>query len=164
MEARMKLSAGIVLTGAVLLGVSTPAFAKTEIQWWHAMTAVLGERVNEIAAKFNASQNEYEVKAVHKGSYPETLNAAIAAYRAKQPPHIVQVFEVGTQTMLSSGAVYPVYQLMKDNGIAIDWNDLIAPVKTYSSTGGDLYSIAPPAAPRKGGSSTTVGSTRPRPS
>src|SRR5437867_664802 len=142
MEARMKLSAGIVLTGAVLLGVSTPAFAKTEIQWWHAMTAVLGERVNEIAVKFNASQNEYEVKAVYKGSYPDTLNAAIAAYRAKQPPHIVQVFEVGTQTMLSSGAVYPVFQLMKDHGIAIDWNDLIGPVKSYYSTGGNLYSMA----------------------
>src|SRR5437773_648769 len=118
------------------------AWAKTEIQFWHAMTAVLGERVGEMAAKFNASQSEYEVKAVHKGSYPETLNAAIAAYRAKQPPHIVQVFEVGTQTMLSSGAVYPVYQLMKDNGIAIDWNDLIPPVKTYYSTGGNLYSMA----------------------
>src|SRR5205814_1111178 len=98
--------------------------------------------VTEIAATFNASQNEYEVKAVYKGSYPDTLNAAIAAYRAKQPPHIVQVFEVGTQTMLSSGAVYPVFQLMKDHGIAVDWNDLIGPVKSYYSTGGNLSSMA----------------------
>src|SRR6202795_529811 len=126
----------------VVAGAPAAAWAQTEIQFWHAMTAVLGERVNDIAAKFNAAQTEYEVKAVHKGSYPETLNAAIAAYRAKQPPHIVQVFEVGTQTMLSSGAVYPVYQLMKDNGIAIDWNDLIAPVKSYYSTGGNLFSMA----------------------
>src|SRR5256714_5232209 len=124
----------VVLPGAV--------WAKTEIQFWHAMTAVLGERVSEMAAKFNASQSEYEVKAVHKGSYPETLNAAIAAYRAKQPPHIVQVFEVGTQTMLPSGPVYPVYQLMKDNAVTIGWNDLIGPVKTYYSTGGNLYSMA----------------------
>ena len=72
------------------------ALAKTEIVWWHALQAALGERVNEIAAKFNASQNEYEVKAIFKGSYPETLNAAIAAYRAKQAPHVVQVYEVGT--------------------------------------------------------------------
>ena len=102
----MERRAGIVLvlTVVLLVGVPAPALARTEIQWWHAMTAVLGERVNEIAAKFNASQNEYEVKAIYKGSYPDTLNAAIAAYRAKQPPHIVQVFEVGTQTMLSSGA------------------------------------------------------------
>jgi sn-glycerol 3-phosphate transport system substrate-binding protein len=140
----MTRSALSVLVAAALLltGVPSTSRAATEIQFWHAMTAVLGERVNDIANKFNASQSEYVVKAVHKGSYPETLNAAIAAYRAKQPPHIVQVFEVGTQTMLSSGAVYPVYQLMKDHGVAIDWNDLISPVKGYySSTGGNLYSM-----------------------
>ena len=133
----------VLVAAAVLLtGVPSTSRAATEIQFWHAMTAVLGERVNEIASKFNASQSEYVVKAVHKGSYPETLNAAIAAYRAKQPPHIVQVFEVGTQTMLSSGAVYPVYQLMKDHGVAIDWNDVISPVRGYySTTGGNLYSM-----------------------
>src|ERR687888_1121882 len=143
MEARMKRWAGVVLVIAVVLvRVPAPALAKTEIRWWHAMTAVLGERVNEIAGKFNASQDEYEVKAVYKGSYPDTLNAAIAAYRAKQPPHVVQVYEVGTQTMLSSGAIYPVFQLMKDYGLTVDRNDIIPPVKTYYSQGGQLYSMA----------------------
>src|SRR5262249_60343449 len=115
------------------VGVPATSWAKAEIPFWHALQAVLGERTQEIAAKFNASQNDYEVKAIFKGSYPETLNGAIAAYRAKQPPHIVQVYEVGTQTMLSSGAIYPVYQLMKDNGLTVDWNDIIPPVKTYYS-------------------------------
>jgi len=131
-----------VLAGAVFLAAPGAASARTEIYWWHALQATLGERVNEIAAKFNASQSDYEVKAIFKGSYPETLNAAIAAYRAKQAPHIVQVYEVGTQTMLSSGAVYPVFQLVKDNNITIDWNDIIGPVKTYYSSGGNLYSMA----------------------
>jgi sn-glycerol 3-phosphate transport system substrate-binding protein len=136
--------AGFVALIAVVSLVVMPATvsAKTDIQFWHALQAVLGERTQEIAAKFNATQKDYEVKAIFKGSYPETLNAAIAAYRAKQPPHIVQVYEVGTQTMLSSGAVYPVFELMKDNKIAIDWNDLIAPVKTYYSQGGNLSSMA----------------------
>jgi sn-glycerol 3-phosphate transport system substrate-binding protein len=144
MMAFRSMSAAVVVT-LVALSVTVlpaPALARTEIQFWHALQAVLGERTQEIATKFNASQKDYEVKAIFKGSYPETLNAAIAAYRAKQPPHVVQVYEVGTQTMLSSGAVYPVYQLMKDNGIAIDWNDLIAPVKTYYSQGGNLSSMA----------------------
>ena len=132
----------VALIAIAVVAVPSTAVAKTEIQWWHAMTAVLGERVNEIAARFNASQSEYEVKAVYKGSYPDTLNAAIAAYRAKQPPHIVQVYEVGTQTMLSSSAVYPVYQLVKDHGATIDWNDVIGPVKSYYSQGGNLYSMA----------------------
>jgi sn-glycerol 3-phosphate transport system substrate-binding protein len=132
------------LAVAAVLALVAPAVseAKTEIQFWHALQAVLGERTQEIAARFNAMQSDYEVKAIFKGSYPETLNAAIAAYRAKQPPHIVQVFEVGTQTMLSSGAVYPVYQLVKDHGVTIDWNDLIPPVKSYYAMGGNLASMA----------------------
>lgn len=138
----VKRSVAAVALALLVVALPTTAFAKTEIVWWHALQAALGERVQEIASKFNASQGEYEVKAIFKGSYPETLNAAIAAYRAKQSPHVVQVYEVGTQTMLSSGAVYPVFQLMKDNRLAIDWNDLIGPVKSYYSTGGNLYSMA----------------------
>src|SRR4029450_12300401 len=125
MEALMKRStvSGLVAT-VFLVSLPSPSVAVTGIQFWHAMTAVVGERVNDIAAKFNVSQSDYVVKAVHKGSYVETLNAAMAAYRAKQPPHIFQVAERGTQTVLSSGAVYPVYQLMKDNAVPLDWNDL----------------------------------------
>ena len=97
----MKRSTVSVLVAVVLLAaLPATSRAATEIQFWHAMTSVLGERVGEMAAKFNASQSVYVVKAVHKGSYPETLTAAVAAYRAKQPPHIVQVDEVGSQTML----------------------------------------------------------------
>jgi len=129
------------LTIISFLALPAAALAKTQIIWWHAMTGYLGQRVNEIAAKFNASQSEYEVKPVHKGSYAETLTAGIAAYRAKTPPHILQVFEVGTQTMLSSGAIYPVYQLMKDQGIKIDWADYLSVVRTYYSKDGNLYSM-----------------------
>jgi sn-glycerol 3-phosphate transport system substrate-binding protein len=117
------------------------SLAKTEIQWWHAHTGFLGERVNEITAKFNNSQTEYEVIAVYKGGYPETLTAGIAAYRAKTHPHIIQVQEIATQTMLSSGAIYPVYQLMKDQGIKINWADFISVVKSYYSYQGNLYSM-----------------------
>jgi sn-glycerol 3-phosphate transport system substrate-binding protein len=121
--------------------IPSSAQAKTEIQWWHAHTGFLGERVNDLVAKFNAGQGDYEVKAVYKGSYPEALTAAIAAYRAKTQPHLIQVFEVGTQTMLSSGAIYPVYQLMKDQGIAIDWADFLSVVLSYYSKDGNLYSM-----------------------
>jgi len=124
-----------------LFAYPSGAIGKTQIIWWHAMTGFLGERVNEISQKFNASQSEYEVKAIHKGTYPETLTAGIAAYRAKTHPHLIQVFEVGTQTMLSSGAIYPVYQLMKDQGIKIDWADFISVVKSYYSKDGNLYSM-----------------------
>jgi len=131
-----------IVAALALFGIfSGAAWAKTEVVWWHAMGGFLGERVNDLTKKFNASQNEYEVKAINKGSYNETLTAGIAAYRAKTHPQIIQVFEVGTQTMLSSGAIYPVFQLMKDQGIKIDWEDFISVVKTYYSKGGNLYSM-----------------------
>jgi sn-glycerol 3-phosphate transport system substrate-binding protein len=92
----IRRSLAITAVALAALAAPAPSEARTEIQFWHALQAVLGERTQEIATKFNATQKDYEVKAIFKGSYPETLNAAIAAYRAKQPPHVVQVYEVGT--------------------------------------------------------------------
>jgi sn-glycerol 3-phosphate transport system substrate-binding protein len=134
------------ITGAVALSAlvtlaPSPASAKTEIQFWHAMTGQLGDATNELVRQFNESQSEYEVKPLRKGTYPETLTAAIAAYRQRQAPNIVQVFEVGTQTMMLSGAVHPVYQLFKEQEIAMDWKDFIAPVVGYYSKDGNLYSM-----------------------
>src|SRR5437660_12800342 len=91
--------AAIVLA---LAGAAGAAQAVTEIQWWHAQTGGNNERINALAKKFNDSQKEYKVNAVYKGSYPESMAAAIAAYRAGNPPHILQVFDVGTATMLAA--------------------------------------------------------------
>ena len=105
------------------------------------MTGQLGEALEAQVKQFNDSQAEYEVKPLRKGSYPETLTAAIAAYRQKNPPHIVQVFEVGTQTMLLSGRRYPVHELMQEQEIKIDWDDFIKPVVGYYMKDGKLYSM-----------------------
>ena len=134
-------AAFLVVALAVALS-SSPAHAqKTEIHFWHAMTGQLAEALEAQAKEFNASQGEYEVKPLRKGSYAETLTAAIAAYRQKNPPHMVQVFEVGTQTMLLSGAIYPVQDLMQHNEIKINWNDFIKPVVGYYTKDGKLYSM-----------------------
>lgn len=87
---------------AALLLSSASAFAATEFSLWHAVGGELGKKLEEIAAKFNASQGEYKIVPVYKGTYPETLTAAIAAFRAKEQPAIVQVFEVGTGTMMAA--------------------------------------------------------------
>jgi sn-glycerol 3-phosphate transport system substrate-binding protein len=107
---------GIAALAVALVVASPAALAQVEIQFWHAMTGALGDRTNDFAAKFNAEQKEFKVVPVFKGSYDETLAAGIAAFRAKNPPHILQVFEVGTATMMSAkGAIKPVYEVMALN-------------------------------------------------
>lgn len=131
------------VAAAAVLATASTAFAQTEIQFWHAMGGNLGDTVNALAEGFNKSQTEYKVNPVYKGSYTETLTAAIAAFRAKQAPHIVQVFEVGTANMMAAkGAVYPVYQLMADAKEPFDPKAFIGPVYGYySTTDGKLLSM-----------------------
>ena len=97
------------------------AAAVTEIQWWHAFTGPLGEILAKQVEDFNSAQSDYKVVAVYKGSYPETMTAGIAAFRAGKAPAILQVFEVGTATMMAAkGAVNPVFEVMKAGGEAFD--------------------------------------------
>lgn len=133
---------GTVLAG-MLASAASMAAAQTEVQWWHAMGGANGERVNKIAEDFNASQSDYKLMPVYKGNYTETMTAAIAAFRAKEHPHIVQVFEVGTATMMAAkGAIYPMEQLMKDAGEPFDKGDYLPAVISYYQTpDGELLSM-----------------------
>ncbi|HEV7292263.1 MAG TPA: sn-glycerol-3-phosphate ABC transporter substrate-binding protein UgpB, partial [Devosia sp.] len=119
------------------------AFAQTEISWWHAMDAELGQKLEAIAQGFNESQDEFVVVPTYKGTYAETLTSAIAAFRANEQPAIVQVFEVGTGTMMAAeGAVRPVYQLMTDNDQPWDPSAFLEPVTGYySDTEGNILSM-----------------------
>ena len=120
---------------AVWLTAPAAAVEPVELQWWHAMTAVNADRVNKIAADFNASQTAYKIVPVFKGSYAETMNAGVAAYRAGNAPHIIQIFEVGTATMMAAkGAVKPVFQLMAEAGEPFDQNAYLPAVTGYYST------------------------------
>ena len=125
------------------LALATPAHAVTEIQWWHAMTGANNDVVNKLAEEFNASQSDYKVVPSYKGGYPDTMNAGIAAFRAGNAPHIMQVFEVGTATMMgATGAIKPVYQLMKDAGEPFDPKAYLPTVTGYYSTSkGDMLSF-----------------------
>jgi sn-glycerol 3-phosphate transport system substrate-binding protein len=125
------------------LGYAAPAMAQAEIQWWHAMAGELGQKIDKLATDFNAEQKDYKVVPVYKGTYTEVMTSAIAAFRAKQPPHIVQVFEVGTATMMAAkGAVYPVHELMKDAGEPFDQSAYLpSVVGYYTDTKGNMLSF-----------------------
>jgi len=119
------------------------AQAATEIQWWHSMTGALGERVKVIADGFNASQSAYKVVPVYKGGYADSLTATIAAVRAGKAPDIVQVFEVGTATMMAGKKVIkPVYEVMAQAQEKFDPKSYMPAVTSYySDTQGRMLSM-----------------------
>jgi len=124
----VSLTAALAFAGLA----ATPAHAQVEIQWWHSMGGALGEWVNDHAKDFNESQSQYRVIPTFKGSYDESMTAAIAAFRSGNAPHILQVFEVGTATMMASrNAIVPVGEVMKKAGVSFDPNAYVPAVAGY---------------------------------
>ena len=130
---RLQLAAGAAIIA--LASMAGTAQAQTEVQFWHAFSGRLGDLLNGQVDQFNKSQKEYKVVAVPKGNYSETLNAGVAAFRAKQQPHILQVYEVGTGTMMAAkGAVKPVYEVMQQAGEPFDPKSYLPAVVGYYTT------------------------------
>ncbi len=133
MNRRLMLAAGSAI--AALAATVAPAQAQTEIQWWHAMTGANNDVIEKLAKDFNDSQKDHRIVPTYKGSYPDTMNAGIAAFRAGGAPHIMQVFEVGTATMMAAkGAIKPVQEMMKEAGEKFDPKDYLPTIVGYYST------------------------------
>lgn len=125
----------MALLAMCLMLAAAPVQAKTVITFWHGMGGELGEITDNIIKDFNASQDKYEVKGVYKGNYDEAMTAAIAAFRAKQHPNIIQIFEVGTASMMAAkGAVRPVHEIMNNAGTQLDMSKFLPSVTSYYST------------------------------
>jgi len=128
----------IVLSLAILGSFSLAQVppGRIEVEFWYANKGLLGDALVALVNKFNEAQDRYWVTAVYKGGYATTMADAIAAFRAGQAPHIVQVYEVGTATMMAAaqlGAVYPLYQLFADTGVAFDFDQYIPAIRGYYS-------------------------------
>ncbi len=136
MKRRILLAASVALA-ALPAGLSMPAqaqSARSKVIFWHAMTGPLGETLNLLVNGFNISQPSAEVTAIFKGTYADTLTAAIAAFRAGEAPHLVQIFEVGTASMLAAGrAVKQTWELIQETGVAIDPANYVPAIRGYYS-------------------------------
>src|SRR5260221_1644237 len=127
--------AGAAMTALLGSSLAAAQTGPVQIEFWHGLTQPLGGMLKHNVADFNASKTGYKVNASFKGQYPEVMTAAIAAFRAGNAPGIVQMFEVGTATMMAAkGAVKPVYELMQESGLPFDPNAFVPAVKGYYST------------------------------
>jgi sn-glycerol 3-phosphate transport system substrate-binding protein len=126
-----------------VLALSIPVHAQIEIQWWHSMDGALNDWVNDLAKQFNASQTQYKVVPTYKGEYDQAMAAGVAAYRAGNAPDILQVFEVGTATMMySKGAIKPVAEVMKLGNAKFDPKVFIPAISGYyTSPNGQMLSM-----------------------
>ncbi|NOY09358.1 MAG: ABC transporter substrate-binding protein [Spirochaetes bacterium] len=131
----------MVFSVFALLAVTSVFAEKVQVVWWHAMSGSRLKVVKSIVNEFNADHPDINLKALFTGSYAETLTKFISAYRTGNAPNLVQVYEVGTQTMLDSGAIVPVYKLPEMLGEKWDWAKYIIPILNYYSVNGKLYSM-----------------------
>jgi len=122
----------VILAAVLVLAGSSPGRAATEIRWWHAMAGELGRQVEKLADDFNASQSDYRIVPIYKGSYTEAVTAAIFAFRSRSQPAVVQVSEVATATMMAAkGATYPVFELMRDQAEEFSPDAYLPAVTSY---------------------------------
>jgi sn-glycerol 3-phosphate transport system substrate-binding protein len=133
----MRFGKAPLLAATMVLGAATvqAQTAPVPIEFWYGMTQPLGGMLEQIATDFNAAQSQYKINPSFKGQYPETMTAAIAAFRSGNAPAIVQMFEVGTATMMAAkGAVKPVYELMQEAGQSFDPDAFVPSVRGYYAT------------------------------
>jgi len=141
MNSRKSFLIVLVLTLCLLLSAGTALAQPVTVTFWHAMSGSRLGVLESIIESFNTTHTDYEVKPLFTGSYAETLTKYVAAYPSKTGPNIVQVYEVGTQTMIDSDAVTPVYQIPGMLGETWDWAQYVIPITNYYSVDGNLWSM-----------------------
>jgi len=112
-----------------LLGCASAAQA-TNIEFWYGNTGPVETAIKAQCDAFNAAQSEHKVNCVGQGSYEVSMQKAIAAYRAKNHPVLIQFFDAGTLDLMLSDAVEPVQDLMPD----VKWDNYIGGARAYYET------------------------------
>jgi len=131
----------LILISCLLLSTGAALAKPVTVTFWHAMSGSRLKVLESIVESFNATHPEFEVKPLFTGTYAETLTKYVAAYPTKTGPNIVQVYEVGTQTMIDSDAIIPVYQIPEMLGETWDWAQYVIPITNYYSVDGNLWSM-----------------------
>ncbi len=142
MLSRSKL-VGLLLVVALVIpfAVTTAQDDTIEIVFSHAFGDENRQQlVADVIAAYEAEHPNVQVTAISNPSYRDTLNGAILAAQQGNAPHIVQVFEVGTQLALDSGIFIPVSSVTDAEQLA-DLDDVIAPVRNYYTVGDDIWSL-----------------------
>ncbi|ELZ82456.1 carbohydrate ABC transporter substrate-binding protein, CUT1 family [Haloferax elongans ATCC BAA-1513] len=111
----------------------------TTIKFWHAMGGDTAKLLDNMGSDFESQTEGIELDVASKGSYRETLNATTSAVKAGNPPAVSQIFEVGTQLAIDSGAFVPVEEIIPSD--RIDYDQYLDSVMNYYRIDGTLNSM-----------------------
>ena len=136
----------IIVAFSTMFFFSTPSYsAPIELHYWHGHTGKLENIINEIAERWNAKQDESRLIPTSKGSYEDILAAFIAAYRAGEHPHMVQVYDAGAAIMVAqvkNGVVYPFEDMAAEHGVNFNKDDYIPGIRNfYADSDGKMIGI-----------------------
>ena len=128
----------LLLLAALSIGFGS---AQTSIEFWYAFSDAprsgwINDRIDEFNVQLEEQGLDYVVVGERKGSYRETLQAAVLAARQGDPPALVQLFEVGSQLAVDSGIFKPIGEVG-----GIDESAYIEPVINYYTIQGEVNSI-----------------------
>ncbi len=132
--------AGVILLVLLLVVFSALGFGKVKIQFWHAMGGWRIDLLKSMAEEFMKTHPDIEVEVQYTGSYRDTLNKLIAAVKAGEPPHVVQIYDIGTQVMIDGGIAVPMQELI-DKDPTFDIGKFMPQVLNYYRVNGKLYSM-----------------------
>lgn len=126
-----------IALAAAALATAASAAQSAEVEFWYGNTGRAEEAIQAACEAFNSAQDAHSVTCVGQGGYKPAMQKAIAAYRSKQHPALIQFFDAGTLDLMLSDAVTPVSEVMPD----VDWADYINGAKSYYETStGSLFS------------------------
>ncbi len=127
----------------LVLGAASQALAITEIQFWHSMAGPKGKILDGIVNEFNAvpeNQGVFHVHLQYVGSYPEGMNKLRTALLGKKGPAVAQIYDIGTRTMVDSGAVVPLEDFFADDP-SLSKETFLPQIRGYYEVDGKLYSL-----------------------
>ncbi|ONN27084.1 glycerol-3-phosphate ABC transporter substrate-binding protein [Thermosipho affectus] len=123
-----------------LVILSVLSFSKVTIEFWHAMSGWRIELLENMAKEFMATHPNIEIRVQYTGSYRDTFNKTIAAVKAGNPPHVVQIYDIGTRAMIDGNIAVPIGNLIEEDP-TIDLGAFLPQVLNYYTVDGKLYSM-----------------------
>ncbi|ARA83112.1 extracellular solute-binding protein [Pseudomonas amygdali] len=121
------------LSMLALLPFAAQVFA-APAEFWYSHGGAAGSAIADLCRSFNAQREDGDrLHCIRQGSYEQTLQKTVAAYRAGIGPALVEIYDVATPDMLLGGATLPVEAIMAGHQRAYSDDTFLPALRRYYS-------------------------------